>query len=188
MPGREKKLVAFAVYPGVTPLDLIGPLTILRNLPPYRTVVVGERTEPLGTDTRLRLVPAATFREVSAPFAVIVPVGGAATVRALEDAPLLAYLRAAAGTAEVVGSTGNGALILAAAGLLAGRGLAVLLVALFPANVHAARRGVDLGGKPATPLGFRTVVQGLFIALTLWASTTLPPGRGNLESGASDRP
>jgi transcriptional regulator GlxA family with amidase domain len=125
MPGREKKLVAFAVSPGVTPLDLIGPLTILRNLPLYRTVVVGERVEPLGTDTRLRLIPARTYGEVPAPFAVIVPGGGAAAVRALEDATLLAYLRAAAGTAEVVGSTGNGALVLAAAGLLAGRRAAV---------------------------------------------------------------
>ena len=121
MPGREKKHLAFAVYPGVTPLDLIGPLTVLRNLPPYQTVVVGERVEPLGTDTRLRLIPARTFGEVPAPFAVIVPGGGAAAVRAMEDAPLLAYLRAAAETAEVVGSTGNGALVLAAAGLLAGR-------------------------------------------------------------------
>ena len=125
MPAREKKLIAFAVYPGVMPLDLIGPLTVLRNLPPYRTVVVGERIEPLGTDTRLRLVPATTFREVPAPFAVIVPGGGAAAVRAMEDAPLLAYLRAAAGTAEVVGATGNGALILAAAGLLAGKRAAI---------------------------------------------------------------
>jgi transcriptional regulator GlxA family with amidase domain len=125
MLSRQKKLVAFAVYPGVTPLDLIGPLTVLRNLSPYRTVVVGERIEPLGTDTRLRLVPATTFREVPTPFAVIVPGGGAAAVRAMGDAPLLAYLRAAAGTAEVVGSTGNGALVLAAAGLLAGKRAAI---------------------------------------------------------------
>ena len=125
MPGREKKVVAFAVYPGVTPLDLVGPLTVLRNMPPYRTVVAGERIESLGTDTSLRLVPATTFREVPSPFAVIVPGGGAAAVRAVEDASLLAYVRAAAGTAEVVGATGNGALILAAAGLLAGRRAAV---------------------------------------------------------------
>ncbi len=125
MPGREKKVVAFAVYPGVTPLDLIGPLTVLRNLPPYRTVVVGERSEPLGTDTRLRLIPARTFGEVPAPFAVIVPGGGSATLQAMRDESLLAYLRAAAETAEVVGSTGNGALVLAAAGLLAGRRAAI---------------------------------------------------------------
>ena len=45
MAAKEKKLIAFPVYPGVTPLDLVGPLTVLRNMArtPYRTVVVGER-------------------------------------------------------------------------------------------------------------------------------------------------
>jgi hypothetical protein len=44
MPDREK-IIAFPGYPGVTPLDLVGSLTILRKTfrTPYRTVVVGER-------------------------------------------------------------------------------------------------------------------------------------------------
>jgi transcriptional regulator GlxA family with amidase domain len=87
--------------------------------------VVGERLEPLDSDTPLRLIPARAFGEVPQPFAVIVPGGGAATLRAMRDEALLAYLRAAAATAEVVGSTGNGALVLAAAGLLAGRRAAI---------------------------------------------------------------
>ena len=60
MPGTEQVL-AFPVYPGVTPLDLIGPLTVLKTPgiggTRYRTVVVGERTEPLATDTPLQLQP-----------------------------------------------------------------------------------------------------------------------------------
>ena len=60
MPDNEKVL-AFPIYPGVTPLDLIGPLTVLKTPgiggTRYRTVVVGERAEPLATDTPLRLVP-----------------------------------------------------------------------------------------------------------------------------------
>ena len=124
---REKQMLAFPVYPGVTPLDLVGPLTVLRNLTgtPYRTVVVGARTDRLPTDTALRLVPAATFAEAPAPFAVIVPGGGPATVDAMADEALLAYVRSTAGTAHIVGATGNGALVLAAAGLLGGRRAAV---------------------------------------------------------------
>ena len=64
MPGKEKKTIAFTLYPGVTPLDLVGPLTVLRNLGigwPFRTVVVGERVEAMGTDTPLRMIPAKTF-------------------------------------------------------------------------------------------------------------------------------
>jgi transcriptional regulator GlxA family with amidase domain len=119
----EKKLIAFPVYPGVTPLDLVGPLTVLRNLygTPYRTVVVAERIEPLATDTALQLVPAATFADVPAPYAVVVPGGGPATVDAMQDQALLGYLNSTAATAEVVGATGNGALLLAATGLLEGR-------------------------------------------------------------------
>ena len=127
--SRGEKVLAFPVYPGVTPLDLIGPLTVLMG--PgiggmrYRTVVVGERAEPLATDTPLQLQPAATFAEVPNPWAVIVPGGGAAAVAATEDEPLLSYVRSAAGGAQVVGSTGNGALVLAAADLLHGRRAAV---------------------------------------------------------------
>ena len=128
MPGQEKKLIAFTLYPGVTPLDLVGPLTVLRDLKigsPYRTVVVGERTEPMDTDTPLQMIPAKPFGEVADPFAVIVPGGGAATIDAMKDESLLAYVRSTAETAELVGSTGNGSLILAAAGLLEGRRAAI---------------------------------------------------------------
>jgi transcriptional regulator GlxA family with amidase domain len=125
--GKERKLLAFPTYPGVTPLDLVGPLTVLRNLvgTPYRTVVVGERRAPLDTDTALRILPAATLVEVPEPFAVIVPGAGPHTLAAMQDPALIGYLRSAAATADVVGATGNGALLLAAAGLLEGRRAAV---------------------------------------------------------------
>ena len=128
MSARAKKIVAFTLYPGVTPLDLVGPLTVLRELGfgwPFRTVVLSEHTEPVASDTPLRLEAERTFDEVPAPYAVIVPGGGGATVRALRDEALLAYVRSAAATAEVVGSTGSGALVLAAAGLLGGRRAAI---------------------------------------------------------------
>jgi transcriptional regulator GlxA family with amidase domain len=159
MAGKEKKLFAFTLYPGVTPLDLVGPLTVLRDLGPrwpFRTVVVGERIAPMDTDTPLLMVPAKAFREVPDPFAVVVPGGGAATIRAMKDEALLAYVRSAAAKAEVVGSTGNGALILAAAGLLAGRRAAIhwaygdLLESL--GATHARERWVE-DGKFLTAAG-----------------------------------
>ncbi len=145
MPGTEKVL-AFPVYPGVTPLDLIGPLTVLKTPgiggTRYRTVVVGERADPLVTDTPLQLLPAATFAEVPNPWAVIVPGGGAATLAAAEDEALLSYVRSAAAGADVVGATGNGALVLAAADLLHGK----------RAAIHWAYREPleELGALPAT--------------------------------------
>jgi transcriptional regulator GlxA family with amidase domain len=119
--NQPKKIIAFTLYPGVNPLDLVGPLTVLRDLPPYQTVIVGERIEAMGTDASLRLVPTLNFGDVPNPFAVFVPGGGPATVQAMEDEALLDYVRSAARTAAIVGSTGTGSLVLAAAGLLAGR-------------------------------------------------------------------
>jgi uncharacterized membrane protein len=45
--------------------------------------------------------------------------------------------------------------------------LSLLLEAMFPANVHAAQAKLTLGGRPATPLGLRTVLQVGFLAATV---------------------
>ena len=47
--------------------------------------------------------------------------------------------------------------------------LIVFFVAVFPANVHAARHGISLGGRQATPLWLRAPMQLLFIGLTWWS-------------------
>jgi len=46
----------------------------------------------------------------------------------------------------------------------AGLGLFVLLLAVFPANVHAALEGVPFGDKPPTPLWLRAIVQVVLLA------------------------
>ncbi len=48
--------------------------------------------------------------------------------------------------------------------------LVVMLVLMFPANVHAVRHGVPLGGRPPTPLGLRTALQVLFLAAAIGAA------------------
>ncbi len=121
---KEKQLVAVALYPGVTPLDLVGPLTVLRRLGPgwpFRTVVVGERIEPMGTDVGLQLVPDKTFAEVRHPYVVLVPGGRVATIRAMSEPAIREYVRTAAESAEIVASVCTGSLILGAVGLLEGR-------------------------------------------------------------------
>jgi uncharacterized membrane protein len=67
--------------------------------------------------------------------------------------------------------------LLGAAGLLvpkvkgvAGNCLIMLLVAMFLANVNAAKKGVTLRGKPATPLWLRTPMQVFLIALLWWST------------------
>ncbi|HEY2942414.1 MAG TPA: hypothetical protein VGN09_08275, partial [Vicinamibacteria bacterium] len=72
-PPAEERVIALVLFSELTLLDLVGPLQVLRALPaPYRTVVVGERKEPMVTDTGLALTPERTFAEVPHPFAIVV--------------------------------------------------------------------------------------------------------------------
>jgi transcriptional regulator GlxA family with amidase domain len=119
------KQIAFVVYDGLTPLDLVGPLQVMSALerfsPEHKVFVVGETLDAIGTDTPLRIAPTATFEDVPNPYAFIVPGGEAPTLRAMYDDSIQGYIKTAAETAEIVASVCTGALILAAAGLLEGR-------------------------------------------------------------------
>jgi uncharacterized membrane protein len=81
------------------------------------------------------------------------------------------------GVCEVLGAVG---LLVPGVQRLAGIALVVFLVAVFPANVKAAREGVALGGRAATPLVARLPMQVLFIGLVLWVTQTrrVPPSGG----------
>ncbi|MGC2108228.1 MAG: DoxX family protein [Candidatus Korobacteraceae bacterium] len=69
------------------------------------------------------------------------------------------------GILEFAGAIG---LLLAPTRQWAAWGLILLLLAMFPANVSAAQRGVQLRGHAATPLWIRIPVQILFIAWAWW--------------------
>jgi uncharacterized membrane protein len=68
------------------------------------------------------------------------------------------------GVLELAGAIG---LLVRPLAPLAAAGLALLLLALFPANVHAARAGLTIGGRPVTALGPRTLMQLVFLAATV---------------------
>jgi transcriptional regulator GlxA family with amidase domain len=125
------KTIACVLYPGMTPLDLVGPLQVLTGLEVAETVlgaptrhhvvVVAENLEAVPTDTPLRIAATTTLDEVPAPDIVLVPGGGAPTLRQLANPVLLDYLRQADRSAEIVASVCTGSLLLAGAGLLDGR-------------------------------------------------------------------
>jgi uncharacterized membrane protein len=77
------------------------------------------------------------------------------------------------GILELFGAIG---LLLPAAARYAALGLALLLVAIFPANVNAARRGLAIAGRPVEPLPRRTVLQIVFLAATLIVFLSGPKG------------
>lgn len=51
-----------------------------------------------------------------------------------------------------------------------GIALIIFFLAVFPANVRAARSGITLRGKPATALWLRAPMQVLFIFIAWWVS------------------
>ncbi|OGD56359.1 hypothetical protein A3K78_10495 [Candidatus Bathyarchaeota archaeon RBG_13_52_12] len=119
------KDIAFILYPGLTLLDLVGPLQVLNSMcernPQFRTVVVGKDLDPVKVDVPLLLTPSATIQDIRSPSVVVVPGGAAGTIKAMGDEELLGYLKEVAESAEYVCSVCTGSLLLAAAGLLDGR-------------------------------------------------------------------
>jgi uncharacterized membrane protein len=75
------------------------------------------------------------------------------------------------GICEVAGAIG---LVLPYSRQAAGIALIAFFILVFPANVKAARSGVGMGGKRATPLWLRASMQVLFIALTWWSALRNP--------------
>lgn len=65
------------------------------------------------------------------------------------------------GILELAGAAG---LVYARTSRLAAIGLALLFVAMFPANVYAAQQHLGIGGRPVTDLPLRTFVQLALIA------------------------
>ncbi|WP_067510077.1 DJ-1/PfpI family protein [Actinoplanes sp. TFC3] len=163
------KTIAFVLYPGITPLDLVGPLQVLSALAEFDrsfdVVVAAHNHDVLETDTPVRLQPSHSFDEVTEPFAVMVPGGGAPTLAAMKDRALVAQIASFARTAQWVGSVCTGSLILGAAGLLAGRRATTHWgfrdrLAAFGAEAVAERWVVD--GKLITAAG---VSAGIDMAL-----------------------
>ncbi|SFQ60031.1 DJ-1/PfpI family protein [Amycolatopsis arida] len=151
MTEERSKTIAFVVYPGLTLLDLAGPLQVLTPLAVagYRVLTVGERATPHDTDTPLAITPTHTFADVPTPDVVVVPGGAAPTLRAMADERLLDYLRTASAHATVLASVCTGALLLGAAGLLDGR----------RATTHWVMRD-QLAALGATPVAERWVEDG----------------------------
>jgi uncharacterized membrane protein len=71
------------------------------------------------------------------------------------------------GVCEIAGAIG---ILVPELRRVAGIALILLFMALLPANIHAARAGLTLRGKPVTSLWLRIPMQLLFIVLTWWST------------------
>jgi transcriptional regulator GlxA family with amidase domain len=189
MATQEQTTIAFVLYPGITLLDMVGPLQVFSVLQSFndeiRPVVVAERIEPMPTDTPLTATADKTFAEVADSTVVIVPGGGPPTIKAMGNEAIRDYLRQAAETSELVGSVCTGAMILGAAGLLEGRNATThwshhrLLERL--GATYQPQRWVE-DGKIITSAG---VSAGIDMALALAARLTDEPTARWFSCGSS---
>ncbi|MBV9266882.1 MAG: DoxX family protein [Acidobacteriaceae bacterium] len=71
------------------------------------------------------------------------------------------------GMLEIAGAIG---LLIPSTATAAAICLALLLLALFPANVHAARKNLTIAGQPVPGIAMRTAIQIVFVAALVSAA------------------
>ena len=102
------------------------------------------------------------FTPMRHDFAAMIP-------RPLPDDLWVVYL---SGALEIAGAIG---LLIPRTRRLAGVGLVLLLVALFPANVNAALNDIPFRGEPPTSLWLRAPMPLLYLAMVWWGAIGARP-------------
>lgn len=117
---RMMKVLAL-VYPGMTLLDLAGPLQAWSFLPGYEVQLAWYGPGPVSTDCGLTVQATHSFEDAWADPDVLMVGGGAKpTLDLLNDSTVAAFLADRGSRAQWVCSVCTGALLLGAAGLLKG--------------------------------------------------------------------
>jgi putative intracellular protease/amidase len=144
--------ITILLFDRFTALDAVGPYDVLSHLPGAETVFVSERPGPVVNEVgTLRLIAEAAFADVPRPDVILVP-GGPGQNAHMHSGPLQRWLRAADQHSTWTTSVCTGSLLLAAAGLLAGR----------RATTHWLRRE-DLAPLGAIPTAARVVFDGKYV-------------------------
>jgi transcriptional regulator GlxA family with amidase domain len=144
--------IAILLYDRFTALDAVGPYEILSRLPGAEVVFTAERPGPVRADTGMLAITAdAALEDVSHPDIALVP-GSPAPEPQMEDGAVREWLRRADAATSWTTSVCTGSLILASAGLLAGRRAATHWLEL--------DRLRELGARPT---GERVVIDGKYV-------------------------
>jgi transcriptional regulator GlxA family with amidase domain len=124
-PGPRR--VAFVAYPGLQPLDLVGPAEVFAGVDravggrAYGLVIATVDGGSARSDAGLRLEADCALQEIDPPLDTLIVAGGWGYRDAMNDAALLREVRRLAGFSRRVASVCTGAFILAKAGLLDNR-------------------------------------------------------------------
>jgi len=118
--GNEK--IAMLLYPGFTALDFVGPQYMFGNLMGAEIFLVSKTLNPVMSDTKIAIVPNATFADVPKDLDILfVPGAGSAIFDVMEDKETMAFIQDRAARAKLVASVCTGSVILGKAGILKGK-------------------------------------------------------------------
>lgn len=111
--------IGLVVFPGMTQLDMTGPLQVFSAVPDVEIHLVWKTLTPVRTDSVLTITPTTTFERCPRLDVLCVP-GGFGTDALMDDDEVLDFLAHQAEGARYVTSVCTGSLVLGAAGLLDG--------------------------------------------------------------------
>lgn len=112
--------IGYLLFPGIQPLDLVGPFDVFAQFNEASQYLVWRNLEPIAASGGLSLIPSHAFEQCP-PLDVLCVPGGAGVELLMEDGETLSFIRRQARNARYVTSVCTGALLLGAAGLLRGK-------------------------------------------------------------------
>ena len=164
------------LFDGFTALDVVGGYEVLANVPGMEVEFAAAAHGVVATDTgRLGMLAYRSFDQLATTDILYVP-GGPGVTAALDNGPLLDCIRRLDEASQWTVSVCNGAELLGAAGLLAGKHVTTNWfardkVAAYGAFIEPARFHRD--GKLITGAGVSASIDtGLFLAALLAGETT----------------
>ncbi|GAA0479203.1 DJ-1/PfpI family protein [Parasphingorhabdus litoris] len=109
------------IYPGMTLLDLVGPLQVWSIWPGADVQLIAQSMDPVPTDSAMSVNPTHVLDDAwSDPDILFVPGGTEGTFALLGDEDILSFLEQQGKAANWITSVCTGSIVLAAAGLLSG--------------------------------------------------------------------
>jgi cyclohexyl-isocyanide hydratase len=168
------------LFPGITPLDAVGPYEVLARAPELDVLLIAKRKGEMRSELGLTLVAQEDFASAPDLDIVCVP-GGTGIVEAASDTATIDFLKRQGAQARLVTSVCTGALLLGAAGLLKGYRAATHWLSLDLLPLVGAIPVNDRVVKDRNRITSAGVTAGIDLALTLIGEVAGARQAGEIE-------